>query len=191
MKRALLAFCLLLLGAAPAFAHKIKLFAAAEGMVVSGYAYFSGGTRAQGADIAAHVGERQVFGGKTDDQGAFRFTATESADHRLTVDSGDGHTAGFTIKAEELGKAAEPPSPAAETAAETAAAPAAQTATDDGRLAALIEQAVARQIRPLREQLDTYQESTRLRDALGGLGFIIGLGGLAYGLDQRRKAQRT
>ena len=177
MKRALLAFCLLLLGAAPAFAHKIKLFATAEGMVVSGYAYFSGGARAQGADIAAHVGEQQVFSGKTDDQGTFRFTATEAADHRLTVDSGDGHTAGFTIKAEELGR--------------PAVAPTAEPATDDGRLAALIEQAVARQIRPLREQLDAFQESARLRDALGGLGFIIGLGGLAYGLDQRRRAQRT
>jgi nickel transport protein len=180
MKRVSLALILLLLGVAPAFAHKIKLFATAEGMSVSGYAYFSGGTRAQGADFAAHVGERQVFSGKTDDQGAFRFTATESADHRLTVDSGDGHVAGFTIKAEELGKAAE-----------TAVAPVTQTATDDGRLTALIEQAVARQIRPLREQLDAYQESARLRDALGGLGFIIGLGGLAYGLDQRRKAQRS
>jgi nickel transport protein len=180
MKRAFLALILLLLGVAPAFAHKIKLFATAEGMVVSGYAYFSGGTRAQGADIAAHVGERQVFNGKTDDQGGFRFTATESADHRLTVDSGDGHIAGFTIKAEELGKAAE-----------TAAAPVTETVNDDGRLAAQIEQAVARQIRPLREQLDAYQESARLRDALGGLGFIIGLGGLAYGLDQRRKAQRS
>jgi nickel transport protein len=187
MKRVSLALVFLLLGVAPAFAHKIKLFATAEGMSVSGYAYFSGGTRAQGADIAAHVGERQVFSGKTDDQGTFRFTATESADHRLTVDSGDGHTAGFTIKAEELGKAAEPP----QAATETAAAPVAQTITDDGRLAALVEQAVARQIRPLREQLDAYQESARLRDALGGLGFIIGLGGLAYGLDQRRKAQRT
>lgn len=172
MKRALLAFCLLLLGAAPAFAHKIKLFAAAEGMSVSGYAYFSGGARAQGADIAAHVGDRQVFSGKTDDQGAFRFTTTEAADHRLTVDSGDGHTAGFTLKAEELGKAA-------------------ASITDNEQLAALVEQAVARQIRPLREQLDAFQESARLRDALGGLGFIIGLGGLAYGLDQRRKAQRS
>jgi nickel transport protein len=184
MKRISLALAFLLLGVAPAFAHKIKLFATAEGMSVAGYAYFSGGTRAQGADIAAHVGERQVFNGKTDDQGGFRFTATESADHRLTVDSGDGHIAGFTIKAEELGKAAEAAAaPVTETAAETV--------NDDGRLAALIEQAVARQIRPLREQLDAYQESARLRDALGGLGFIIGLGGLAYGLDQRRKAQRT
>jgi nickel transport protein len=187
MKRAFLALALLLFSVAPAFAHKIKLFATAEGMSVSGYAYFSGGTRAQGADIAAHVGERQVFSGKTDDQGAFRFTATESADHRLTVDSGDGHVAGFTVKADELGKAAEPP----QAAAETGAAPVAQTVTEGEQLTALIEQAVARQIRPLREQLDAYQESARLRDALGGLGFIIGLGGLAYGLDQRRKAQRT
>ena len=46
-------------------------------------------------------------------------------------------------------------------------------------LARLVEQAVARQVRPLREELLACQEQTRFRDVLGGLGYILGLAGLA------------
>lgn len=41
-----------------------------------------------------------------------------------------------------------------------------------------IEQAVARAVRPLREQLALERERARLRDVLGGIGYILGLAGL-------------
>jgi nickel transport protein len=42
----------------------------------------------------------------------------------------------------------------------------------------MVEQAVARQVRPLREQLIAHQDRIRLQDLLGGIGYILGLAGL-------------
>ena len=53
-----------------------------------------------------------------------------------------------------------------------------------------IETALARQLRPLREQLDAWQEQIWLHDILGGLGYIIGLAGLAYGLTNNKRSTK-
>jgi nickel transport protein len=53
-------------------------------------------------------------------------------------------------------------------------------------LAALIEQAVARQVRPLREELLAAQGRAGLRDVLGGIGYIFGLAGVLMWWRSRR-----
>lgn len=179
--------------AGEALAHKMKLFATAEGAVVTGYVYFSPGGQAQDAMVTAATPDgTTVFQGRTNEQGEFRFEALRRADHVIAADGGDGHDTRFTIRAAELpeslpagpqpGAAAPAPPPGAPAAA-TAAVPAASPPPAD--LAALIEQAVARQVRPLREQLDAYEESVRWHDMLGGIGYIVGLAGLAYGYAAR------
>lgn len=172
----------------PASAHKVRLFAAAEGALVSGYGYFSGGDRAQGVVVTAEAGGAMVYSGVTADDGSFSFTATLRADHLIRLDAGDGHAASFTLRAAELPEslptAGAPPQNAAPPPSAASPAP---PALDDVRLAELVERAVARQVRPLREQLDAYEETTRWRDAVGGIGFIIGLGGLAYGMAARKR----
>jgi hypothetical protein len=59
----------------------------------------------------------------------------------------------------------------------------------DPALEAAIERAVARQIGPLREQLLAAQERVLLRDVLGGLGYILGLTGLALWWTSRGRAR--
>jgi nickel transport protein len=183
-----------------ALAHKMKLFATAEGAVVSGRVYFSPGGQALDAQVTATTPDgATVFVGRTDQQGAFRFEVQRRVDHRLTADGGDGHEASFTIKAAELpaslpadstssNASAPPPTPSSNPppAIAAVAIPAAPPSAD---LAALIEQSVARQVRPLREQLDTYQETLRWHDVLGGIGYIIGLAGLAYGFAARASSR--
>ncbi|MBK5965704.1 hypothetical protein CCR95_16830, partial [Thiocystis minor] len=61
----------------------------------------------------------------------------------------------------------------------------------DPALIAAIDQAVARQVRPLREQLIAAQDEVRLRDILGGLGYILGLTGLALWWRSRRLDTQT
>ncbi|MBB5047417.1 nickel transport protein [Rhodopseudomonas rhenobacensis] len=187
-----LAFAVAVLGSSgDALAHKMKLFATAEGAVVSGYVYFSPGGRAQDAQIAATAADgATVFSGRTDAQGGFRFEVQRRADYRIAADGGDGHEAHFTITAAELPQSlpAEPaPTPTTTAAPPSSPPPTAAVAPAPPLpdLAALVEQSVARQIRPLREQLDSYQETLRWHDVLGGLGYIIGLGGLAYGFASR------
>lgn len=187
----LLTLVVWLAAAAPAAAHKMRLFATAEGSLVSGYGYFSGGDRAQDVVVTAEAGGAVVHSGVTAEDGTFSFTATLRADHLIRLDAGDGHAASFTLRAAELPESL--PTPEPRTGGETpgpvkAAAP---PALDDARLAELVERAVARQVRPLREQLDAYEQTTRWRDAVGGIGFIVGLAGLAYGLASRKREGRS
>lgn len=178
---------LLLTTASPALAHKLKLFATAQGPEVSGYAYFTGGDRAMGAALTATAPDGTVlFSGVTGTDGGFRFTALRRVDHVLTVDGGDGHQARITVGADVL-----PPSLPGGTEAAPAPAPApppqqAAPSAPPADIQALVEAAVARQIRPLREQLDAYQDQVRWHDVAGGIGTIIGLAGLAFGLTRRR-----
>jgi nickel transport protein len=50
----------------------------------------------------------------------------------------------------------------------------------------MIERAVARQVRPLREELMAAQDQARLHDILGGIGYILGLTGIALWWRARR-----
>ena len=176
--RALLALFLLLL-AAPAQAHKLKLFVTTEGPLILGDAYFSGGDKAQ--DVSGEVkGPDGTLAGKftTGADGNFRFTAASRMDHIITVDGGDGHTATATILAAEL--------PAALPAGPASASPIRAEPPPSPEMDA-VEAAVARQIRPLRQQLDAYEDKLRLHDILGGVGAIFGLFGVLAWVSARRR----
>jgi nickel transport protein len=127
-------------------------------------------------------------------EGAFHFPATVRVDHRLIADAGAGHVAEFTVTAEELpdtlpGKTLEPLFKEAlvVNAVTTAQAPPLpMTKTAAVSLQRMIERSVARQIRPLREQLDAYEAKVRWHDVLGGIGYILGIAGVAcYWLGRR------
>ncbi|MBK1702109.1 hypothetical protein [Thiococcus pfennigii] len=193
--------CLLLATATPLHAHLLKVFAFAEGERIEGRAYFAGGARAKGAAVEVLAPDGRVLAAlRTDDDGEFSYQANAAIDHRIRVDSGDGHVAEWTVPATELEIAApaagDPDRPAAPTEstpeatpAETAAASVPATESP-GDLEVLIERAVARQVRPLREQLVAYEEQVRLHDILGGLGYILGLAGLAAWWQASRRRGR-
>jgi nickel transport protein len=56
----------------------------------------------------------------------------------------------------------------------------------DPALEAAIERAVARQVRPLREEVAAARDAARLQDILGGIGYLFGLTGLALWWRGRR-----
>lgn len=174
-------FLALLLAAAPAQAHKLKLFVSAEGPVIVGTAYFSGGAKAAGIVGVVKAADGTVAGTvRTDDDGGFRFTAASRMNHSITMDGGDGHVTTTVLAAEDL-----PPSlPAGPAGLAAIAAP--ESPPSPGPDA--VEAAVARQIRPLRQQLDAYEDKLRLHDILGGIGTIFGVFGVAAWVAARRKS---
>ncbi len=184
-----------LLTCMPLQAHRLKVFATAEGARIDGTAYFVGGAKAAGASINVLDPQgRELAKVTPDEDGAFSYIATQRMDHEFVADSRDGHKASWTVRADELPADLPPPDGAGplpgKSAAEgqapaSAAAPAA--AVDDGRLVALVERAVARQVRPLREELETYTDRVRLHDILGGLGYIAGIAGLGLWWRSRRR----
>jgi nickel transport protein len=180
----------------PALAHKLRVFALPEGNRISGYTYFGGGERVSGITVRMFGPNGEALGEVvSDDRGGFVFEAKARVDHRLEADAGSGHLAEFVVRAEDLsaGVGDEPAGPAAPMTPTTGFAPTGMTAAVSTPpsvvtppLEEQIERAVARQLRPLREQLEQYEQSVRWHDVLGGIGYILGLAGLAGWLLGRR-----
>lgn len=173
-----------------ASAHRLKVFGFAEGTAIHGSVYFSGNVAAQGARIQVFdPGGALLAETTSDDEGRFTITARRRVDHRIVADSGDGHRAEYAVPAHELPPAL--PGPA--TSAPSGAAPADLTASPVGSIRPptteteeMVERAVARQVGPVREQLDEFENRVRWHDVLGGLGYILGITGIAYYLIARR-----
>lgn len=186
-----------------ALAHKVNVFAVAEGGVVSGEGYFSGGAKAQSVPVEILDATGAVVAqGMTERDGTFKILLPPQASPPLKVvlKAGDGHQNDFTLTAQDLAQAvpaaqgagapvaaqaSSSPGPAAAPAATASGSPAAAP-LDEARLAALVEAAVAKELdeklAPLKLQLARKAEedqSARLRDIIGGLGWIIGLVGIA------------
>ena len=124
----------------------------------------------------------------------------------IVADSGDGHRAEWRVTVSEL--AGGFPGAATEPVERSSTAASANRSTESPMRSdplpvsltqsagapsapadlATIERAVARQIRPLREQLRAAQDQARLRDIMGGIGYILGLVGIALWWRARRAA---
>lgn len=181
MKRILLTTTLLLLAAPPAWAHKLKVFAAAEGAQIVGTAYFAGGGKAQNSAGRLLAADGLVVAEfHTGEDGAFRLGVSSRQDYRISIDSGDGHVAEAHVAAAELPESL--PASGTTVAAPVQAVAAAQPApaTD------AVELAVARQVLPLRQQIDALEERTRFSDIMGGIGTIFGICGLYAWIASRR-----
>lgn len=162
----LLAFLALVLAANPAYAHKLKLFVSQDGTQISGKVYFAGGGAA--IDVAGTVTDSQghvVATLRTDAEGRFHVTDAAALPLHIRFESADGHMAETT-----LGDVAAPDS--------------APVTANPG-----MEAAIARQLVPLREQLDRMETRARLSDIIGGVGVIIGLFGAYAWIAARREKQ--
>lgn len=175
-----------------ALAHKLKVFARVEGGEILGSAYFVGGAPAAGAGVRILDAEGNLLATLNPDaEGRFRYRPAAPADYLVEVDSGDGHVARWKLAAKDFASAI-PPSAAPAVPADVPerASPALVPPVADPALVALVEEAVARQVGPLREQLVAYEDKVRLHDVLGGIGYIIGLAGLALWWHSRGRGGR-
>jgi nickel transport protein len=179
----------------PAYAHKINVFASAEGKTIRGKVYFQGGAPAQGVTVTAVGPAQQPLGEtKTDEAGRFTLVADHRCDYRLVADVGDGHGGDFTLSASALPEDL-PPLPAsaemppAVGAGQTPKQSAAPLPPSPGGLSADEQFKLLRaEIVRLEEQLRAYEDRVRFADILGGIGYIAGITGAAfYYLGARRK----
>ena len=186
-----------LLGASPAAAHSVHVFAEGAGSVIRGKVYFRGGSPTVDAQVTAFGPDGRKLGQtRTDAQGAFTLPATIRCDHRLLVATADGHGAEFRVAAEEL--STELPSPGAEDEPgnhgkpqQTSSATPAEVPPPHSETAPMADElaALRGQISSLRAQLLEYERRTRLRDVLGGIGYILGLAGIGFYVTARRAGQ--
>ncbi len=181
-------------------AHQLRCFAAAEGATVSGYAWLGSGARAKRVSFQALAGDGTVLArGETDENGEFSFQASCRCDHMIEIRTPDGHLATFRVTAAELpsalpsrgAQAGALPSGAPRSAAGPTPSHEAADAPGTGGLEATVAEAVSRQITPLRRDVQELTHRRRLQDILGGVGYLLGLAGIAFyflGSRQRRKS---
>jgi len=197
-----------------ALAHRVNLFAYVDnGKVVADCFYSKSRKVNHGQVIVTDLATgEELLRGTTDENGAFSFPIPDkarAAGHglKLTLIAGEGHQNEAEIAASEYGPApasapAAPapaavapaaPAPAPAAAAPTAAAPAATAAPagtpDEAALARIVEQAVQRQLAPVKRMLAQAQESgPGVLEIVGGIGYIFGLFGVAAFMASRKKS---
>jgi nickel transport protein len=179
--------------AKPAAAHKLFVFATVRGKMIEGEVYFQGGDPAPDIRVAIIGPEDTALEEtQTDQDGRFQFEPRWRIAYRLSADAGFGHRAEFIVPAAELpsdlpsyvpGNA---PFPAASNGAgssESGRSPPPDTLGSSTEIEALNQQIAA-----LRRDLDRWKAQLRMQDILGGIGYILGLMGLASYLLGKRRA---
>lgn len=187
-------FTLLLLSllTASAMAHSVRCFATYDGTRISGYAWLGGGGRPHEVPYTVTDADgRLLHEGVTSERGEFSFEPAGPLDHVIRVTAGPGHVGTFTVSAAELGtaqkKQPEPSAPATEPSKNTDDdAPQADSGLQAAELADAVNRAMARQLAPLRRQIEANAARRRLQDVIGGVGYLVGIAGIAFYLLGRR-----
>ncbi|MCU7796873.1 MAG: hypothetical protein KZQ75_07070 [Candidatus Thiodiazotropha sp. (ex Myrtea spinifera)] len=179
-------------------AHGLNLFIAVEGDTIRGRVHFGGGHGASDAIITINDSEGNKLGRLTPDKnGEFSYVATQRTDHMIVADSREGHVIKRLVKADSLTKNQPLPGsieaqPAERGSESSTSGPLPKDSVMPGEqeIHLMVEQAVAHQLLPLREQMLAHDERVRLRDILGGIGYIIGLAGLGLWWRGRRPVKQ-
>lgn len=165
-------------------AHQMYLFAQVDGPAIRGEVYFRGRHPACDVAVTAFDPAGEVIGrAETDQQGKFRLAARFCCDHRLVADTGDGHGAEFIVKAALLPQDLPARGGTPETSPRPAGLPDVTPAANDGPPAspnAAQWASLRAEIAELRGQLQDHEQRTRFRDVLGGIGYILGIAGVAF-----------
>jgi len=189
--------------ATPAEAHRLRVFATVVDGALSGYGFFVGGGRPEGATVIVRDGAGDDrYRGVTDKEGRFTWHPETPMALTVIVDARDGHVAQTRIAADRFGDgSAATPVISDVNAGVGAADGASQTegcvgvAPDRADLARLVDQAaeraVARQIAPLLESYEAAQGAIRLNDVVSGIACIVGLAGMGLWALSRRRREPT
>jgi len=186
-------FTLCLLGPGFAFAHRVNVFAWVEGDTVHTESKFSGGKRVNGGEVLVYdLQGKELLAGKTNAQGEFSFKIPRKTAMKIVLQAGMGHRGDWTIPLSEIDpqKSASEPSVSTEEPKRTAKTETVTPSVDLDQMRHALEQSLDRRLSPVLKRLAESQErGPTFRDILGGIGYILGLLGLAAYLHFRRKTR--
>ena len=198
MKRLLIlqfmaAIVLVLIGYQPVMAHKVRIFAWQDAGSIITESKFSGGRAAQQVTVSVVDMDSgsQLLSGTTDTDGLFSFPIPDSGAKKLEiiVDGGDGHKNSWKFELEESSPTDTRPQPHIEGQAEeqvelqsTVDKPDDNVSApiDSEELTRLIEEVMDRKLAPIRRSLaENSEKGPTIQDILSGIGYILGLAGIA------------
>lgn len=177
---------ILILKSSPAIAHKINIFAWAEGQTVFTESYFTGGKLIEGGlvEVFDPAGQK-LLEGRTDQKGEFSFKLPQKTDLLLVLTASMGHKNDFTLKVENADEAA----PSAEPAKITGELSPDTVTVDMRQLRTVMEETLDLRLKPIYRSLADAKrrEGPSLTNIIGGLGYIIGIMGLILYVRSRKK----
>jgi len=185
--RCLLPILFILGPALPALAHRVQVLAYPSGGEIVVEATVGNNepvTRGSEVTVAKSVNGDILLRGETDRQGRFKFPVPDLSPNTgllITVNSGMGHVGSSTLPPEELkGQQLSEPTKKKERK-ESSLSP------EEQRLSDLVSRAVAREVEPLKRMLAKKMDSgPSMRDIIGGIGWLVGIGGLLAALKKKR-----
>ena len=184
----------------PALAHKVSVFAWVEGDTVHTQSKFFGGKKLNDARVNVFdAAGNLLLEGRTDAGGEFSFTAPERAEMKIVVSAGMGHQADWTVRATDFAGLTEASSSTEANASQSSSQftlaqnSGSQTHTpaftpDSKEIQIIFEKALDKKLTPVIKMLSEAREQRPgMRDILGGIGYIVGLVGLAAYFSSRKK----
>ncbi len=177
-----LVLLLVLLFGTECLAHKITVFGYVDQAMVKTESKFSGGRPAKGCQLTVLTGTSPVIVGRTDEKGRLDFPVPEQPiGFDILVSCGEGHQGKWRIDTEELGR---PPATPISTGSPQKKV---TLPVQDSALQLMIRAELAAELGPIKHQLaELKQDSVSLADIMGGLGYFLGLAGLASYMRFRR-----
>lgn len=178
------------LTAAPAFAHKVNMFAYPEGNEIFIEGYFSDGKRPMHSEVKVFDSAgKELLSGLTNEEGQFSFVIPKDDDLRITLNAGQGHRTEYTLSRAELAGEVETAQQQVASEGETEnGLPGQQSGSIEAspELQATIQRAVGESIRPVMRGLSELTEKSRFSDIIGGIGFIVGIIGIFFYVKARK-----
>ena len=199
--------CMLLCGTA--WAHKVTIFAWVEGDTVYTQSKFSGGKPAKNSTVVVYDDEgNQLLEGKTDDEGAFSFQVPKRTALTVALKASMGHLAEWTIPAEEVtGEPSDADKEAQRRPSGEVSTPSGISSTEGQRgggrtvvaagpglsrqeIKELMDDVLDTKLAPIiRILADSVDRGPAMSDIVGGLGYIVGLMGVALYATNRRRSK--
>jgi len=198
-------FLIMLLTTSATLAHNVTIFAWVEGDMVYTESKFSNGRRAQNAPVEVYdAAGTKILSGKTDENGEFSFKLPKKEELKIILRAGMGHGNEWILTTEDIAEAqAEPsgstPDPASNqlnrsTPSQT---PSINKESKENlmvtglKLQTLLETMLDKKLAPVLKKLNYLEAKQKkergITEILGGIGYILGLMGLAAFIHYRRK----
>ena len=181
-------------GIGPALAHKVTIFAWVEGNRVFTESKFSGGKRVHQGDVIVYDSDgNQLLKGKTDDKGEFSFGVPKKTSLKIVLMAGMGHRGEWTIPVSDLEDVAGSQTKitsSRKTAPKKTEKQAEGSHLSSNEMRLTVEEALDKRLRPVMKLLveSLEQHDPTFSDILGGIGYILGLLGVAAYFNYRRKS---
>ncbi len=188
-----------------ALAHKATIFAWIEGDTIHTQSKLSGGKPVKGGEVIVFNQEGvPLLKGQTDNNGMFSFTIPQKTELKIVLKASMGHQAKWSILPEEMGG-----SGSASNTSETAQMAPVKKSMDSKDIETyeksskrvdvglsrednqkIIDDDLEKKLAPVLDKMaKTYDQEPGLTEIIGGIGYIIGLVGVALVVINRRRKE--